>query len=377
MVLVSVILLTKYYYLIFFKMSVELKFEDKKFSVNIVWLRDSCRCPKCYNSSCSSRITTIDQFITNIKIQISSCKQENNSVLVEWSDGHSSTYDIKWIYDIWTSNNQSKIIPHHCFGKELGSLPPRLPIDCVNQKKGQQELMKSLLKYGVGIVTNVEPTVEATENVIRCLAIPQSTLFGTAMWTVGNKEGHVDTAYLNVPLVVHTDSTYFCESPKVQIFHMLERDSNGTGGESTYVDGFKVAEILKQENPTHFKNLTEIEIESEYIEPGAHYKCTGPVIKVNKTTGEIYQIRFSINDRSPKPPTRIQEFYESYAHFVEILKREDLYWKQLLVPGTVLFVNNWRLFHGRTKFTGRRFFCGCYVSESDFSSRARVLGLIS
>lgn len=72
---------------------------------------------------------------------------------------------------------------------------------------------------------------------------------------------------------------------------MLERDINGKGGLSTVVDGFKVAEILKSENPLHFKNLTEIEIESEYIEHGFHYKCTGPVIKIDHTTNEVKQIR--------------------------------------------------------------------------------------
>lgn len=72
---------------------------------------------------------------------------------------------------------------------------------------------------------------------------------------------------------------------------MIERDSNGEGGLSTAVDGFKAAEILKQSNPLHFQNLVDIEIESEYKEPGSHCKCTGPVIKVNRATNEVYQIR--------------------------------------------------------------------------------------
>lgn len=72
---------------------------------------------------------------------------------------------------------------------------------------------------------------------------------------------------------------------------MLERDINSKGGLSTIVDGFKVAEILKQENPSHFKNLTEIEVESEYIENGFHYKCTGPVIRIDQTTNKVNQIR--------------------------------------------------------------------------------------
>lgn len=73
---------------------------------------------------------------------------------------------------------------------------------------------------------------------------------------------------------------------------MLERDIDGEGGLSTVVDGFKVAEILKQENPLHFKYLTEIEIESEYVEPGTHCKWKGPIIKTNHNTDEVYQIRY-------------------------------------------------------------------------------------
>lgn len=72
---------------------------------------------------------------------------------------------------------------------------------------------------------------------------------------------------------------------------MLERDINGKGGQSTLVDGFKAAEILKQENPLHFKNLSEIEIETEYKDPDFYCKWTGPVIKIDRTTNEIFQIR--------------------------------------------------------------------------------------
>lgn len=88
-------------------------------------------------------------------------------------------------------------------------------------------------------------------------------------------------------------------------------------------------------------------------------------------------VRFNIYDRSPVPPSNINEFYESYAHFIEILNREDMYWKHGLQPGTVMIYNNWRVLHGRTSFTGKRIFGGCYVSMGDFLSKARTLQLIS
>lgn len=54
-----------------------------------------------------------------------------------------------------------------------------------------------------------------------------------------------------------------------------------------------------------------------------------------------------------------------------------MYWKHCLQPGTVVIYNNWRILHGRTSFTGKRFFGGCYVSMTEFLSKARILKLIS
>jgi len=53
--------------------------------------------------------------------------------------------------------------------------------------------------------------LEATEKLVRFIAQPQETNFGK-MWTVGLNENHNDPAYLNGPLIVHNDSTYFNES---------------------------------------------------------------------------------------------------------------------------------------------------------------------
>lgn len=57
----------------------------------------------------------------------------------------------------------------------------------------------------------VKPTLKATEKLARFIAQPEQTIFGT-MWTVGSNETHKDPAYLNGPLEVHNDNTYFCSS---------------------------------------------------------------------------------------------------------------------------------------------------------------------
>ena len=48
----------------------------------------------------------------------------------------------------------------------------------------------------------------------------------------------------------------------------------------------------------------------------------------------------------------------------------------LLQPGTVLLVDNWRVTHARTAYTGGRAMSGCYIARGDWRSRARLAGLL-
>ena len=44
-----------------------------------------------------------------------------------------------------------------------------------------------------------------------------------------------------------------------------------------------------------------------------------------------------------------------------------------LRPGTILVVDNWRVLHGRTAFTGKRVMAGAYLHREDVESRWRHL----
>jgi len=51
--------------------------------------------------------------------------------------------------------NSLKIKPYICFGKELEKFTTKVSYNDLTQTEGQKQLIKSILKYGVGIVTNV------------------------------------------------------------------------------------------------------------------------------------------------------------------------------------------------------------------------------
>lgn len=154
------------------------------------------------------------------------------------------------------------------------------------------------------------------------------------------------------------------------------------------VDGFKAAEILNKENPKHCKALSlhpqpfhSSGNEDTCIQPLQQY----PVICVHpEFNNRVYQVRWNNYDRAAKNDWgRLQqdEWYEAAHHYNEIIERPEMQLWDQLQPGTALSMciffphpsrmiyrplilllvfDNWRMLHGRSKFTGKRRMCGGY-----------------
>ena len=74
-----------------------------------------------------------------------------------------------------------------------------------------------------------------------------------------------DTAYTNIALPAHTDTTYFTDPAGLQAFHLLSHTPSpdapeATGGESLLVDGFHAAEILRSESRELFNELARAKL---------------------------------------------------------------------------------------------------------------------
>lgn len=180
-----------------------------------------------------------------------------------------------------------------------------------------------------------------------------------------------------MPLDAHNDTTYFSDPVGLLFFHLLQHD--GTGGESLFVDGFKVAEQLKLEQKWAFDALCRIEISAHSIgdkqtriQPNRKFKL------LNEFGGQMDQIRYNYNDRSILDLSREDEelFYAALREWRRLVKlKENEFWIKL-TPGLAVMFNNWRVLHGRAEFTGYRKLIGSYHNMDDFRSRVNTtLGL--
>jgi trimethyllysine dioxygenase len=95
-------------------------------------------------------------------------------------------------------------------------------------------------------VEGIDATPEATEALLQSIGPIRNTHYG-GFYDFTSDLSSKDTAYTSEALEPHTDNTYFTEAAGLQALHLLSH-TDGTGGESSLVDGFMAATSLFEDN---------------------------------------------------------------------------------------------------------------------------------
>ncbi|GMS92807.1 hypothetical protein PENTCL1PPCAC_14982, partial [Pristionchus entomophagus] len=193
-----------------------------------------------------------------------------------------------------------------------------------------------------------------------------------------------DAAYENEAMGPHADGTYLPQSPGIQVFHCLHPAPSG--GANALVDGFAAAERLKQMDLSAYRILTTTPIDHHYLQHKDHtlfsWAPSRPVIEL-AADGGYAQIRFNPYHRSSlrlspsgedglSRPEDVVGYYDAYQAFSRICHDPEMAVVFRLTPGTVIFIDNLRVLHGRSSFTGYRQMAGCYLSRDGMMTRARL-----
>jgi trimethyllysine dioxygenase len=150
-----------------------------------------------------------------------------------------------------------------------------------------------------------------------------------------------DTAYTSQALAAHTDTAYFTDPAGLQMFHLLSH-TEGTGGKSLLVDGFKATQTLAREDLEAARVLKDRRI-------GWHASGNDgitiasrdfAVLKAHRLPNNdmaATQVRWNNDDRSTLQYSHsVAKWYDAARKFDKILKRKDMeYWAQL-EPGRPL-----------------------------------------
>lgn len=352
-----------------------------------VWLRDNCRCEKCFHPHTRQRL--LDTLKIPLDIQPARIGVEAEGFSIDWSDGHKSfiafSFLRRYSYDppINSSNlsrpqRSKRVLWDHTIVNCMPSVSYKDIFSSDEQTwRGDfyvLDWLRKIDKFGFCLVDHVPPNPEDTEKLLRRIAFIRETHYG-AFWDFTADMKHGDTAYTSIALGAHTDTTYFSDPAGLQMFHLLSPPTSHEGGKSLLVDGFGAAAKLRKENPEAYKVLSEMPIES-HASGGADVAFRPifpkPVFSHHPCTGELMMIRWNPDDRKPitgRSGQEVKKLYHALREWEKIVRSEEMeLWTQMKM-GQALIFDNHRVLHGRSSFQGSRRLCGGYINRDDYRSR--------
>ncbi|KIP10456.1 hypothetical protein PHLGIDRAFT_84951 [Phlebiopsis gigantea 11061_1 CR5-6] len=347
-----------------------------------VWLRDHCRCSECFHPVTKQRL--LNTFDIHPDIKPSTVESKPDGLEVHWPSAkpHTSFYPWSWLrehsYDPSLRRHESKSEPI-LWGSKIEQSPPTVTYEEVmsEDERGMYKWLTNIDKFGFSFVSGVPATTEATEELSTRIGFIRETQYGK-FWDFTSDLAKGDTAYTTIALGAHTDNTYFTDPCGLQLFHLLSH-TEGSGGSTLLVDGFYVASILRELYPQAYETLSRIGVPAHAAgEAGSIYtpfpERGYPVLR--QQGNELVQIRWNNDDRSVMDhltAAEMEEWYNAVRLWHKLLTSADSeYWVQL-APGTAVVVNNHRVLHGRSAFTGKRRMCGAYIGGDEYRSKLAVL----
>jgi gamma-butyrobetaine dioxygenase len=343
------------------------------FAIHPLWLRERCQDSASIDLKTQQRLADPSDFDLELKI-VTLTQPSPGTFRVRFSDGHEATFSAAQILEeAALAPNDHDCPPLTLWDGTLAQLPRARWRADANESE-RLAWLESFLTLGFVIFEGVPTTPGTVLKVGAMFGFTRETNFG-ALFDVRSTPDATDLAYTNVSLDPHTDNPYRAPVPGIQLLHCLANET--TGGLSTLVDGFAVAQTLRQAEPEAFRVLAATPVRFKYIDADTELTASAPPIELD-VTGALKSIHFSPRlDFVPLfAPEQLDAYFRARRKFDQRLRAPQFEIRFLLRAGDLVMFDNCRLLHGRTGFDpaeGLRHLQGCYIDIDGPRSLYRVL----
>jgi gamma-butyrobetaine dioxygenase len=341
------------------------------------WLRDNCPCPQCVYSVTREQVLEIVDVAENL-IPDSARIDTDGCLCVDWQDGHLSRFDPGWLrahaYDDESRAERRAAKPK----SKLWDSQLKLPVfdyqALIDDNDALLQWLLAVRDIGLTQVRGVPTEPDSLKLIAQRISFIRESNFGV-LFNVQSKADADSNAYTAFNLPLHSDLPTRELQPGLQFLHCLVNDANG--GESIFVDGFAIAQALRQEDPEAFQALCEIPVEFRNKDRHSDYRCLAPIIALD-SFGQVSEIRMANFLRGPFDASveQMPRLYRAYRRFIAMTREARFRVMTRLKPGELWCFDNRRTLHARNAFdpaTGARHFQGCYVDRDELLSRILVL----
>lgn len=276
-----------------------------------LWLRDNC-----------PTAVTVTDLNPDVWV-MDAFRNDDGDLAIEFSDGHETSFGFDWIrahsHEPHDRLGRSRLVSHVRAGHELERFDePSLA------SKELLDVFESVSKFGAAVIAGA-----STGNLPMFHATPA---------VVVERDDLV--------LTPHTDDPYRYVPPAITALQ-----SPSSAGEVILVDGFGVANDLRDEDPDVFDTLSETSIPFRGQGESAQYLAHGPIISLDRDY-ELSGIRFDETAIAPLDldPGTVGDYYRSLISFTGEVNNPARALLVHLEPGDVLLLDNHRLLHGLSGF---------------------------
>ena len=236
------------------------------------------------------------------------------------------------------------------------------------------EWLVALRGFGVSRLRDVPPLPDVVGEVAARVGIVRETNFGV-LWDVRSEADPITNANTPLALPPHVELATREYQPGLQFLHCIE--NSAAGGRGVYVDGFRVAEILRDEHPEDYAVLTSVPWQWANRSKVSDYRWASTPIVVDQS-GRVTEVRIGNWLRAPlaAPFELVEAAYVAYRRLFDLTYRDDPAVSVSFTAGDLVAFDNRRILHGREAYAagnGSRWLRGCYSERDELSSRIRIL----
>jgi gamma-butyrobetaine dioxygenase len=335
------------------------------------WLRDNCACEGCRHVGSGQRL--LEPAAIPADIHPADLQFEGDRLLVAWApDGHESVYAGEWLR---SGAEGTRPAPPRLWDAVIErDLPLADHAAVASDPRQLCRWLRHVDSLGFGVLSGVPIADGEVARVAALFSHVRTTNYGR-VFDVRSVVDPVNLAYTPLGLGPHTDNPYRDPVPTLQLLHCLS--SSAAGGETTLVDGFQVAEVLRAEHPGDFALLAGHSVTFAYRDADAQLSAAAPIIELDPH-GAVRAVRFNARSlQSPSmPPHELADWYAAYLRFARMLTDERFQLQLRLDPGDLFIVDNRRVLHGRAPYAasaGTRHLQGCYADIDGLRSTLALL----
>lgn len=347
-----------------------------------VWLRDHCACSECRHPQTRERLVRLIDLPVEIPGPEEAVIDGAGALSLLWPamsglPAHRSRFDPGWLRQRADADTPDPLVVDRKVPWDA-SIAKHLPVvdhaAFMNSGGGLAEWLRALDRYGFAILRGGPVEEGEVLRVAERVGWPRETNFGRHFDVISKPDPN-NAAYTAIALDPHVDLPNWERPPDFQLLHCLTNDAQG--GDSTFTDGYAVAEALRRFDPEAFSILNGLAVDFRFQDEASDISYRAPVIGCDEH-GKPVIIRFNnwIRDTLRLRREEVEPFYRAYRRFWELLRDPGYTLRFKLRPGDTITFDNLRVLHGREAFdpdTGPRHLQGTYLDRDLIRSRQRLM----